>query len=402
MFGTSVTRESKGGVFVVRTKRWASIAVAVGTIAGVAALPATTAQAAATAYTVHVGGDGVVSGVGFEGMRFFAPPDFSVHKGDTIKFVFDGFHTATLLPDTEQNPATWRAQNQAGLGSPYSLIVPDSDDGSTQFMFNNADALASDPTCGTDAAPCDYNGKSLVNSGAFNSTFTVTIDDANASIWVVCLIHPDMQMHITVVPDATATTAQAAIDSYRTQTIAADRESASALIPKLEKQTKHKDASGHVVWDAYAGFDQDGYGLDAMFPHALHIKKGQTVRWHFSQLMGNIHTVTFPKKTAGQFNQNFGAPVCEGATGDTPPATPNPPFCTDPTTLELHVPAAALVAGGTHSYGGSGVRTSGVEGAGAPSMSPYSLKFTKVSSKRGFKYACIIHGTMMDGAVIVS
>ena len=387
----------------MRTKRWASIAVAVGTIAGVAALPASTAQAAATAYNVQVGGDTAVSGVGFEGMRFLAPPDFTVHKGDTVTFTFAGFHTATLLPDTEQNPATWRAQHQAPLTGDYGLIVPDSDDGATQFMFNNKDALQSDPTCGTATTPCSYDGKSVVNSGAFNNTFTVSIDDnAPSSIWVICLIHPDMQMHITVVDNNTPATTQAAIDTYKSQTLAADHEGAAALIPKLEKQTKHKDSSGHVVWDAYAGFDQDGYGLDAMFPHTLHIKKGQTVRWHFSQLMGNIHTVTFPKKTAGQFNAAFGAPVCEGATGDTPPATPNPPFCTDPTTLELHVPGAALLASGTHKYGGSGVRSSGVEGSGAPSMAPYNLKFTKLSSKKGFKYACIIHGTMMDGAVIVS
>ena len=387
----------------MRTKRWASLAVAAGTLAGVAALPATTAQAAATAYNVQVGGDRVVSGHLVDGMRFFAPPDFTVHKGDTIKFTMAGFHTATLLPDDQQNPDLWRAQNQAGLGSPYSLIVPDSDDGPTQFMFNNADALQSDPSCGTPTTPCDYDGKSLVNSGAFNSDFSVTIDDnPGASIWVICLIHPDMSMHITVVPDNTTATTQAAVDQYKTDTLAAENESAKALIPKLEKQTKHKTANGTVVWDAYAGFDQDGYGLDAMFPHTLHVKKGQTVRWHFSQLMGNIHTVTFPKSKAGQLNGEFGSPICEGASGDTPPTSQAPPFCADPTTLELHVPAVALVAGGKSSYRGAGFRTSGVEGVGAPSMAPYDLKFTGRSGKSGFKYACIIHGTMMDGTVIVS
>jgi plastocyanin len=391
----------------VRAKKWASLAVAAGTIAGVAALPATTAQAAATAYNVQVGGDSQImpSGVLFEGMRFLAPSTFAVHKGDSITFTFAGFHTATLLPDTEQNPDTWRAAHQAGLSSDYSLIVPDADDGPTQFEFNNADALPSDPTCGTDTAPCDYDGKSVVNSGAFNQTFTVTINDnPGASIWVVCLIHPDMQMHIQVVPDATATTTQADVDSYRTSTLASDHESAAALIPLLEKPSHHKDAKGNVVWDAYAGFDQGGYGLDGMFPARLPIKKGQTVRWHFSQLMGNIHTVSFPKKQAVALNRQFGEPVCEADPADTPPTTPNPPFCTDPTTLELHVPAAALLAAGSHRYAGSasGFRSSGVEGGGAPSMAPYDLKFTHKSHKKGFRYACIVHGGMMSGTVIVS
>ena len=388
----------------MRIKRWASVAVAAGTLAGVAALPATTAQAAATAYNIHVGGDSAVSGVLFEGMRFLAPASLAVHKGDTITFTMDGFHTATLLPDTEQNPDTWRAQHQAGLTSDYSLIVPDGDDGATQFEFNNTAALPSDPTCGTATSPCNYDGKSIVNSGApfASNSFTVTINDApGASIWVICLIHPDMSMHISVVPDATTATTQAEIDSYRASTLAADHESAAALIPKLEKPT-HRTVGGKVVWDAYAGFDQDGYGLDGMFPSTLHVKKGQTVRWHFSQLMGNIHTVTFPKSQAKALNGQFGSPVCEGATADTPPTSPAPPFCTDPTALELHVPGAALLPAGTHSYAGSGVRSSGVEGVGAPSMAPYDLRFTHVSNKKGFRYACIIHGVMMHGTVIVS
>ena len=389
----------------MRNKRWASLAVAAGTLAGVAALPATTAQAAATAYTVQVGGDTEVSGHIFEGMRFLAPPTFAVHKGDTITFAMAGFHTATLLPDTEQNPDTWRAQHQAGLTSDYSLVVPDADDGPTQFEFNNAVALPSDGTCGTPTAACNYDGKSVVNSGAFSESFTVTINDApGSSVWVICLIHPDMQMHIQVVPDTTATTAQADVDAYKTSTLAADHESAAALIPKLEKPTHHKTSSGKVVWDAYAGFDQDGYGLDSMFPGTLHIKKGQTVRWHFSQLMGNIHTVTFPKKQAKALNAQFGEPVCEATGGDTPPTSPAPPFCTDPTTLELHVPAAALLPAGNHKYAGStsGLTSSGVEGVGAPSMSPFDVKFTKTTSKKGFKYACIIHGGMMSGVVFVS
>ena len=389
------------------TKRWGNLAVAAGTLFAVAALPATTANAAATAYNVQVGGDTEVSGHLFEGMRFLAPQTFAVHKGDTITFSFAGFHTATLLPDTEQNPATWRANNQVGLSGPtagYSLVVPDADDGATQLDFNNNDVLPSDPTCGTASAGCPYDGKSLVNSGVFSETFTVMINDnPGASIWVICLVHPDMQMHIQVVPDTTTATTQADIDSYKTSTLAADHESAAALIPKLEKPTHHKTSSGKTVWDAYAGFDQDGYGLDAMFPHTLRIKKGQTVRWHFSQLMGNIHTVTFSKKQAVALNGQFGVPMCEATPADTPPTSQAPPFCTDPTTLELHVPAAALLAAGSHSYAGkaSGLTSSGVEGVGTPSMAPYDLKFTKTSSKTGFKYACIVHGGMMNGAVIV-
>jgi len=388
----------------VRIKRWASLAVAAGTIAGVATLPATTAQAAPTAYTIHVGGDSAVSGVGVEGMRFFAPPGFTVNQGDTITFVFDGFHTATLLPDNT-NPADFAATEQTPLTGAYSTIIPDSDD-TGKFEFNPAVAFPSSQTCGTATAPCSYDGKSVVNSGLplASSSFTVTIDDQPGSdAWVICLIHANMNLRIHVAKAGETPTTQAAIDSYRTSTAAADHESAAALIPLLQHPSSHKLASGKVVWDAYAGFDQDGFGLDGMFPAKLHVKKGQTVRWHFSQLSMNIHTVTFPRSQAVALNAQFPSLVCEGATGDTPASQTGPP-CADPTALELEVPAAALAPVGDHKYAGSssGLHSSGIEGMAAGRTATYDLKFTHRSNKKGFRYACNVHGGMMTGTVVVS
>ena len=389
----------------MRVKKWTGLAVAAGTIAAVAMLPATSAQAAPTAYTVHVGGDGVVSGVLSEGMRFFAPPNFTVNQGDTVTFVFDGFHTATLLPDNT-NPGDFAAEHQTPLTGDYSTIVPDSDDGAGKLEFNPAVAFPSSQTCGTASAPCDYDGKSLVNSGLplAAQSFTVTINDQpDSNVWVICLIHSNMSMRIHVAKGSETPTTQAEIDAYRTKTAAADHDAAAALIPLLQHPSHHKLANGQVVWDAYAGFDQDGFGLDGMFPSKLHVKKGQTVRWHFSQLTMNIHTVTFPKKQAAAFNAQFPAPVCEATSGDTP-ASPTGPPCADPTALELEVPLAAAVPAGDHKYAGStsGLHSSGIEGTATGNTASYDLKFTKTSSKKGFKYACNVHGTMMSGAVIVS
>ena len=391
----------------MRIKRWASLAVAAGTLAGVSALPMTTAQAAPVTVNVQVGGDDGVSGVAFEGMRFLAPDNMSVHKGDTITFNFAGFHTATLLPDGE-SPDEWSAEHTAPLSGDYSLVVPDSDDGAGVFEFGHNAAFPSDPTCGAATAPCPYDGKAVVNSGApFSAnSFSVTINDQpGAVIWVVCLIHPGMSMRLQVVDDATVTTTQADIDSYKTATLAQDHEAAAALIPRLQKPTKHKTASGKTVWDAFAGFDGDGWGLDAMFPSRLPINKGDTVRWHFTQLMGNIHTVTFPKKQAVALSSQFGTPMCEADPADTPPDAAPPAFCSSgPQNLELHIPAAALLPGGDHKYAGtaSGLHSSGVEGAGALTTAVYDLKFTHKSHRKGFRYACIVHGGMMSGTVVVS
>ena len=375
-------------------------------MATMAVLPIGAAHAAAQTLSIQVGGDSQVNGTLFEGMRFLAPSAVVVNKGDTLTFDFAGFHTATLLP-ANQGPDEWKAQNATGLGSTYGLVDLDSDD-SGNFLINPKVAFPSDPTCGSSSTPCAYDGSAVVNSGISvlspSPTWSVTINGKPGdSFWVVCLVHPDMAMRVQIAQGAQTATTQAAIDSYKASTLSDDHESAAALLPKLNKPTSHKTASGKVVWDAYAGFDQDGYGLDGMFPHALHVTKGQTVRWHFTQLMGNIHTVTFPKSKVGALNAAFPNPVCEGASGDTPPSAAPPQFCsTGPQDLELELAGSSLLPAGGHTYaGGSAILNSGVEGAGAPSTAPFDVKFTKASGTKGFQYACIVHGVMMSGTVFV-
>lgn len=388
----------------MRVKRWTSLLVAGGTIAAVAGF-ASTAGAAGGAQTLNigVGGDSVVSGVTFEGMRFDAPT-LSVHKGDTLNFQFRGFHTATLLPEGI-NAEDWRAQH-TGRGGDFSLVQPDGDDSPPAFQFNKAVLFPTDPSCGTSGNPCTYNGSALVSSGApinINS-FSVTINaNPGSSFWVICLIHGMMDLKVNVVPAGQAATSQAAINSYASRTLKADHEQAAALIPKLEKQTRHKIAGGGRVWDAFAGFDGNGWGLDGMFPKTLHIKKGQRVEWHFAQLLGNVHSVTFPRKAAVRFANDFagGNMKCEG-NPDTAVNAPPPTFCSSGIdNLEFELPAGAVVKVGSNKYGGHGLHSSGVRGADSGNVAPYTLKFTHRSSKRGFAYACNIHGGMMTGHVVV-
>ena len=58
---------------------------------------------------------------------------------------------------------------------------------------------------------------------------------------------------------------------------------------------------------------------------------------------------------------------------------------------------------GSHKFLGTktGLRSSGVRGPDGLTVAPYDLKFTRVSPKKGFRYACAVHGAMMSGTVIV-
>jgi plastocyanin len=216
-----------------------------------------------------------------------------------------------------------------------------------------------------------------------------------------------MQMRVTVVPDSATTTTQAQIDATEATVNRAQREEAAAIIKRLQKPTRHRTAGGQVVWDAYAGYDGDGWGLNAMFPTTLRIDKGDRVRWHFAQLLGNLHTVTFPRSTAIDLAENdfSGQNVrCESPGGDTAPDAPPPTFCSSGAqNVEFEVRATGVLPQGGHEFFGTktGQRSSGVRGPDGLSTRPYDLKFMRVSPKKGFRYACTVHGEMMSGTVIV-
>ena len=369
--------------------------------------PVTAAQAAGTSLTINVGSGAKVHGVLLEGMRFGAPDTISVHRGDVLTFNFQGFHTATLIP-AGIGADDWRLDH-TGPGGDYALLQSDTDDPQPAFEFNKAVLFPSAQGCGTTSAPCAYNGKSLVNSGAplASPTFSVTVDATpGTTFWVLCIVHSMMQMRVSVVPDGTTTTTQAQIQGTESTVNAQQRDEAAAIIKKLQKPTRHKTARGRV-WDAYAGYDGDGWGLNAMFPTTLRIRKGDRVRWHFAQLMGNLHTVTFPRSTAISLaNEDFSGEnvVCEGPQGDTPPDAPPPTFCSSgPQNVEFHVRAIGVLPQGGHKFFGkkTGLRSSGVRGPDGLTTAPYDLRFMRVSPRKGFRYACTIHGAMMTGTVIV-
>jgi plastocyanin len=383
--------------------------VAGGTTAALVLAPGTGAQAAAATLSINVGSGATVHGVFLEGMRFNAPDTISVHRGDVLTFNFQGFHTATLIP-AGVGADDWR-MDHTGQGGDYALIQNDTDDPQPAFKFNNAVLSPSAQGCGTTTAPCSYKGNAVVNSGVpiTAPTFSVTVDATPGStFWVLCIIHSMMQMRVTVVPDSTATTTQAQIDGNESAVNAQQRDEAAALINRLQKPTHHRTASGRVVWDAYSGYDGDGWSLNAMFPTTLRIHKGDRVRWHFAQLLGNVHTVTFPRKTALSLaDKDFAGlnVVCESATGDTPPDAPPPTFCSSgPQNAEFHVRAIGVIPQGGAKFFGkhTGLRSSGVRGPDGLTTASYDLRFMRVSPKKGFRYACAIHGGMMSGTVIVS
>lgn len=391
----------------MRGTRWARLGLVVGTLATAVGVPGT-ANAAGATLSVAVGDVDEVSGVALDGMRFYAPANLTVHTGDTLDFVFRGFHTATLIPVGE-NAEDWRAAHASaatGPASAYSPTTVDADE-TGMFLLNTNVVLPTDPDCGATTTPCVYDGSAVVNSGLpiAAPSFAVSVAAApGSSFWVVSLLHDMMQAKITVIAADKPTTTQKQVDDFAAAVTARDKEAAAALLPRLQTQTRHETAGGRMVWDAYAGYDGPGWSLDGMFPRKLRIEKSEKVRWHFDQLTNETHSVTFPRRTAARnaLSFNAGNVACEADPTDTPPDAPSPTFCSSGRQdVEFHLPAAAVLPRGTSKYGGKGLHSSGIRGSGGISRAPYTVKFVARSGDSPFRYACSVHGRVMTGKVVV-
>lgn len=371
-----------------------------------AALPATTASAATT-YEVEIGR--WLEGAPAESMRFL-PGSIDVHEGDSLHFSSSGFHTATLLPVGE-GPVDWfDTMARPGTSDPYAILQPDPDDGS--YKFSVPALLPSSFTCGAPTQPaCSFDGSSLINSGLPETglDLTATIDvSAGSSFYVVCVIHgPGMRMRVNVVPDGEPASDPDDLAAANAAAIKQDTNSAIALDEKFSAlRTWHQRPDGSRVWDAWAGVENRHVALFAMYPRKLVLERGDTVQWHFDSLNFEPHSATFPVSTGKEIVKDSFIPSCDpdgdgGAGPDTPPVLEAPPFCADPSELELDLDPRFVPVAGNGTFRGSELESSGVRG----SLSPlgdhnYNLTFGRSSGEEPFKYLCLVH-PWMRGRVVV-
>jgi len=332
----------------------------------------------------------------------FVPNTISVHKGDHITFEGE-FHTATALPTSVTNPNTWIRTHARRLGQRYFFLARDDEPG--RIIFNPNVIY---PTTGCKPTACAVDGSTIVNSGALGvvaptkSTFTINVA-AGKSFWVICLIHPQMRMLVNVVPNGKNVQSQAQIDAAAKQLIAAQTTRATALWQRLQHQHSHMGANGRRVVDAWSGYDVKRLELLGMFPHTIHVRRGQTVEWHFDKLLYEPHSVVFPARLA-QVISNGPPPKCEknNGSGDVPVTKKFtcPPGSRGP--IEIEVGGRIFKKSGTHVVTrATGRHNSGARGGFDISRSgPYFLRFP-VANAKGYHYACGVHGRMMSGIVVV-
>ncbi|MDQ3951591.1 MAG: hypothetical protein M3279_01310 [Actinomycetota bacterium] len=408
-------------------RKRASLLLAAALIAATAAVPGGTALANhGGSLTVQVSQR--LNGVPGESLRFLSPYTVRVHRGDTVTFDLRNGHSAGLLPEDE-SAQDWLDENWYSPNGQYSPLVEDDEPGELIDNFIRIDR-PSDQACGNTAEPaCEYNGNSFVYSGTVfgqppppdgqeppeSLTFTTTIDaPPGTRIWVVNLVFPRERMKIQVVQNNEPATTQGQIDTARAAQLAADQEWADAMHAKMKKKrTSHVAADGTRVWDAWAGVDNDHASLNQFYPRKLKVKKGQRVRWHFSQDLNQVHTVSmpFPRIFEEPF-EFFGSFECDSPTAaDTaappPPSQEEEPTCPEGTTLEFEFGPFATGAGNGTWTGNNDVEHSGLRGADLQHLSPplhykdpFTVRMNKVTGKQPMQYLCAIHDGMF-GTVTV-
>jgi plastocyanin len=375
-----------------------SFAVLAGAILVMSVLAVPAMGGAGPTYTVQLGGFYGDTNPG-SGNSFY-PDSMQVHSADQLSFVNNAFHSATLLP-LGTDPDAWLEANASAIGDPYYPIVTDPDDGAKGFKYNNGVLFGTETTCGTDTA-CTYDGSTVVSSNILNSDpFLVRLDvPVGSQVWVQCLIHPAMRQQVDVVDDATPVQTQAEIDADTATRLADEAADALALHEQLVDEHSSHNENGRKVWDVFAGYDTEVFSLYGFYPAEQKVKKGQAVEYHFDQLTLEDHTASIDRKrTAAKILSKDFIPMCDpdgdqGAGPDTPPELEGPPFCNDPTTLELEAaPKAVLGAGDGEYRGGTDLESPPISGAAFGGIDSFEVVFPKDLDKT-ITYTCVLHPFM--------
>lgn len=370
--------------------------VAVLTAVAIASTFVVSPPAGAASQTYSIQADGAPpKGEPWAFLRFFPSSTVKVHVGDVLHFSNVGLdtpHTFTLVGDPDAN--NWRSINQAP-GAAYETFVNDSTTGGddNDTVINPKVGGPTDPTCGTATAPCSWDGTTVLNSGiefpgATPPTFDVTVNAPVGTYSFLCLLHPEMQAQLKVVPDTTTIPTPQDVSAKGAKQLAraikVDGKAAEA-----QSQTVTVSATkASVTYHLNAGGYSNGVTANEFPAGVIKVHVGDKVAFAGT---GEIHTATFPKSSFKTVP--FIATYCEQTGADTP--AQSPADCADPTKFETVFAAKALAP--TKARG----LTSPTKFLNSGLLVPPGVS-TFVAKKPGtYKFICLVHGPVMQGVIKV-
>ncbi|HEX7473910.1 MAG TPA: hypothetical protein VF323_12570 [Candidatus Limnocylindrales bacterium] len=384
-------------------RRFIMVSAAAGLLVAASTFAATGVAAASGPLTITADRAAAIPAGHNWGFNDFFPRTISVHRGATIQFSIQGFHTATLLPS---GVAASTARKTIGL------IKADVDDttpnpnGSSHLEENLGSLFPMPGGCGSSAHPCTFNGTAPVSSGAPLSgpvpLFRVKVTAPVGFYRFACLIHPNMEGWLAVVPQEFHPTTRSELVAKVHAQVLADRHAGFVAEAAANVVHSRPNPDGTRTWIGTAGTSSpDGHvAINEMLPHRISIHRGDKVTW-VSRAVNEPHTITFPTDIGTDM-----LPWCENGATDTP-ATPTVIPPTGPQDFTCGGPPVEVELDGgngvSHVTSKSTVSDSGIV-ASAAERAGFGLPSTAASAKwtvsfsgatrTTYHFVCQIHAGM--------
>jgi plastocyanin len=326
------------------------------------------------------------------------PHAISVHQGDVIDAAWAGAdapHTAAFVNTTDAEQ--WRADNQCD-GCPWATFVPDSVLGGDdpELDFNPTVNLPSSFTCGSSGAPCSFDGSAVVNSGVqFSSpgaepSFFVQVDAAPGTYSMLCLLHPGMEIPLTVRPaDKPVPTPNKVSNRAAREVNQSTQVDGAQADAQAQEVTTQGIGGGRIEWTINAGGFSNQVTANEYVDAGLSVHVGDEVTVLGS---GEIHTATVPADSVNTVP--FLKTQCEVPGPDVPAFDPSE--CADPSDFQVALNNKALLPAASNALvNPDRYRNSGL--LGGPTSS-----YTFVARAPGtYSVVCLVHGPVMTTTITV-
>jgi plastocyanin len=354
-----------------------------GRLAGLAValtvLLALPAAAGAATKTVQVGPFGTqqakFQAAAGDGNAFYRHT-ITIHKGDKVRWINNGFHSITFVPDGEPTPGLL-------VPDPNNLVSGMNDEAGNPFWFNGQPAIGFNPVAGAPQGGRTFKPDVLENSGlplGPTSTPYKLKFKRRGTFGYVCLVHPGMAGKVKVVKRGRK------IPSARKDRRAARRELKTTLqrVQRLTTGLGTEDLEKTIQ----AGNDRrSGATIYKFFPQNPTYHVGDEVTLRMAPRSTEVHTLTLGPTNGKDAYNDVIASSFEGAAIDQRGIYPSD----DP---KLGVPSYT----GT-SFHGNGFYNSGVLDADAASPPPGSTKITFTAAGT-FDLICLIHPFMTNKVTV--
>jgi plastocyanin len=221
----------------------------------------------------------------------------TIHKGDKVKWVMNGFHTITFAPQGEEPGLV--------IPDPATPIAGVNDAAGNPFWFNGTPTLGFNPLVALKQGGKKYSSTELLNSGLplaegppppYTLRFT-----KKGTFNYFCVVHPGMAAKVRVLG------ASAKVPSAGKDKKAAKREQ-KATLQKVQSLTTGVGTED-LQKTIQAGNDKiAGATIFKFFPSNPTFKVGDTVTLQMAPSSTEVHTFTFgPSNGQDQYNDQLAA-----------------------------------------------------------------------------------------------